>query len=119
MKIRNLGIILKALIFCVGTVVFASSGLSWVDQPENEHKGKREMVGKTIREVLREHTPELMSTPGVVGTAQGLCDGRPCIKVFAAEKTPELEQKIPDTLEGYPVLIEETGRFRALPRKSE
>ncbi len=77
------------------------------------------MPGKKIEEALKEYTPELMSTPGVVGTAQGLCDGQPCIKVFAVEKTPELEQEIPHTLEGYPVVIEETGRFRALPKRDD
>ena len=28
---------------------------------------------------------------------------------------PELEEKIPEKLEGHPVKIEETGEFRALP----
>jgi hypothetical protein len=35
------------------------------------------------------------------------------------QKTPELEQKIPRTLEGYPVVIEETGEIRPLPEKSK
>jgi hypothetical protein len=77
------------------------------------------MTAKTIEEVLKEHTEDLMSIPGVVGTAQGLCDDRDCIKVFVIEKTPELDQKIPNTLEGYPVMIEETGEFRALPRNQK
>jgi hypothetical protein len=51
----------------------------------------------------------------VVGTAKGLCDDKPCIKVFVIEKTLELEKKIPDVLEGYQVMIEETGEIRALP----
>jgi len=74
------------------------------------------MAAKRIEEVLKEHTKELMSVPGVVGTAQGLCDDKPCIKVYVLKKTPELGQKIPDILEGYPVMIEETGEFRALPK---
>lgn len=73
------------------------------------------MPAKTIEEVLKEHTKELMSVPGVVGTALGLCDDTPCIKVYVAKKTSELDQKIPDILEGYPVMIEETGEIRALP----
>ncbi|NIO03134.1 MAG: hypothetical protein GTN74_00575 [Proteobacteria bacterium] len=56
-----------------------------------------------------------MSLPGVVGTAQGLCDDKPCINVFVIKKTLELDEKIPDSLDGYPVAIEETGEFRALP----
>ncbi len=74
------------------------------------------MTTKTIEEVLEEHTNELMSLPGVVGTAQGICNGEPCIKVYIGEKTSELDQKIPVTLEGYPVVTEESGGIRALPK---
>lgn len=74
---------------------------------------------KTIEEVLKEHTGELMSLPGAVGTAQGLCDGRPCIKVYVTQNTPELEKRIPDILEGYQVVIEETGGFKALPQDQD
>lgn len=78
--------------------------------------GRREglMAGKTIDEVLKRHTDRLMSLPGVVGTAIGECDGKPCIKVFVVKKTPELLKKISPTLEGFLVVIEETGEFRAL-----
>ena len=41
-------------------------------------------------QVLREHTASLMALPGVVGTAQGLCDDEPCIRVFVVEATEEL-----------------------------
>ena len=81
----------------------------------HDRREKNTMIAKTIGEVLKEHTEELMSVPGVVGTAQGLCDDKPCIKVFVVEKTPELEQRIPDVLEGYQVMIEETGEIRAFP----
>ena len=74
------------------------------------------MSPKSIEVVLDEHTDELMSMPGVVGTGQGLCDDKPCIKVFVIERAPELDQKIPDALEGYPVKIEETGEIKALPK---
>jgi hypothetical protein len=110
---------LKAIILFILIIVFGSNADFYAGQRGNDEGREEEMPGKKIEEVLKEHTPELMSTPGVVGTAQGLCDGQPCIKVFAVEKTPDLEERIPDTLEGYPVVIEETGKFRALPRKSE
>ncbi len=72
------------------------------------------MPANTIQEVLEEHTERWMATPGVVGTAIGQLEGRPCIKVFVGEKTDELQAKIPTTLEGHPVVLEETGEFRAL-----
>jgi len=83
----------------------------------DEHRGGQAMAAKGIEEVLKEHTNELMTIPGVVGTAEGLCDGKPCIKVYVIKKTPELNNKIPHILEGYPVSIEETGEFKALPKK--
>ena len=73
------------------------------------------MPERTIQEVQKEHTNELMAVPGVVGTAIGICNGMPCIKVYVVKKTRELDRKIPDTIEGYPVMTEETGEFRRLP----
>jgi len=70
-------------------------------------------VAMTIEEALKKHTEELLATPGVVGIGQGLCDGMPCIKVLVIERTPEIEQRIPDTVEGYRVEVEVTGRIRA------
>ena len=72
------------------------------------------MPEKTIRTVLKEHTASLMALPGVVGTAEGKCDGKPCIKVYVKEKSPEIVKQIPAEIEGYPVTIQETGEIRAL-----
>ncbi len=72
------------------------------------------MAEKTITQVLKEHTPGLMSLPGVVGTAQGECAGQPCIKVFVTQTTSDLLQRIPPAIEGYTVAVEETGEIRAL-----
>ncbi|MBW2488490.1 MAG: hypothetical protein JRE72_13795 [Deltaproteobacteria bacterium] len=71
------------------------------------------MSAMTIEEVLKKYTDNLMSLSGVIGTGQGLFDGKSCIKVFVVKKTPELEDKIPEKLEGYPVKIKETGVIRA------
>ena len=72
------------------------------------------MPGNKIREVLKRHTDELMAMPGVVGVAEGKSRGRPCIKVFVVERNPELLRQIPDTIEGYPLQVEESGELRAL-----
>ncbi|MGH8004570.1 MAG: hypothetical protein ACRECJ_07590, partial [Limisphaerales bacterium] len=68
--------------------------------------------------VQEEHTPHLMSLPGVVGTAIGESQGKPCIKVYVTQKTAEIEKGVPDSLEGYPVVIEVTGEFKALDEDS-
>jgi hypothetical protein len=101
------------LLFLIAIILVTGASNQTNDQRRNS------MPMKTIPQVLAEHAQELMSIPGVVGLAQGLCDGRPCIKVFIKEKTPEVNQKVPSILEGYPVMIEETGEIRALPKSRD
>lgn len=72
------------------------------------------LATKTIEQVLKENTDQLMSIPGVVGTAIGSCDGSPCIKVLVEKKTPELQNRIPTKLDSWKVEIEEVGKVRAL-----
>jgi len=84
--------------------------------PSDLEKGQS-MVNKTIEQVQEEHTNEWMAIPGVVGTAIGLYDGKPCIKIFSSKKAEDLRAMIPSTVEGYPVIIEETGVFRALDQQ--
>ncbi len=78
-------------------------------------KGKT-MAEMSITQALKQATPGLMKIEGVVGTAQGVCDGAPCIKVYVARKTPGLLAQIPATIAGHPVAVEETGAFKALER---
>jgi hypothetical protein len=81
--------------------------------PSGPEKG-RTMPEKTIEQVQEEHTDKWMAIDGVEGTAIGLYEGKPCIKIFTSSKPQEIRDKIPPTIEGYPVIIEETGAFRAL-----
>lgn len=71
---------------------------------------------RDINTVLREHDDRLMSISGVTGVYVGLeKDGRtPCLKVMAVRKTAALRKKIPKYLEGYRVLVEETGIIKPL-----
>jgi len=101
----------------MGLIAIAILAFTSVDKNIADGWGKNPMAEETIKEVLKKHTKDLMSIPGVVGTGQGLCEGKPCIKIFVIEKTPDLDQKIPKTLDGYPVVIEETGPIKALPKK--
>jgi len=72
---------------------------------------------KSIEQVIAEYTDEWMAIPGIEGTAIGLSDNKPCIKIFTSVKTQELRAEIPSTIEGYPVIIEETGTFHALDQQ--
>lgn len=81
--------------------------------PSDLEKGQS-MPERTIEQVQEEHTDEWMAISGVEGTAIGLSEGKPCIKVFTSKKPQQIRDKIPSTVEGYTVIVEETGAFHAL-----
>ncbi len=68
---------------------------------------------RSIEEVQEAFTREWMDLPGVVGTGIGRYEDVPCIKVFVAGPIEELEERIPDEVEGHRVVLEQTGRFHA------
>jgi hypothetical protein len=76
------------------------------------------MSRKDINAVLRDHDKDLLAIPGVVGVYVGLLpdDKTPCLKVMVVKETEELRKKIPKFIEGYPVLVEESGVIRPLKR---
>jgi hypothetical protein len=65
--------------------------------------------------VMDTHVDELMAVPGVIGVAVGeLDDGKPCIKVLVVKNTPAHASLVPKTIEGIPVVVEETGEIRPM-----
>ena len=97
---------------CVMSAAGILAGCSYTG-PSDLEKGES-MPERTIEQVLKDRTDEWMDITGVEGTAIGLFEGKPCIKIFTSSKPQQLRDKIPLTVEGYPVIIEETGAFRAL-----
>lgn len=101
------------IIVALGMVATQPSGLFSADSEKfaiNSVVAER----RSIEQVQDAYTDEWMAVSGVEGTGIGLCDGRPCIKVYSSRTAEELQGKIPQMVEGYPVLIEEAGTFRAL-----
>jgi hypothetical protein len=72
------------------------------------------MTEKSIESVFEKNTARLLLIPGVTGIAIGETGGNPCIKVFVNKKSRELRRQVPTSLEGYPLVVEEKGHFRAL-----
>ena len=70
------------------------------------------MADRSIEDVLAAHNDSLLALPGVVGTAIGSCGGEPCIKVLLADSNPDTRKRIPQRLEGFPVVAEVTGPIR-------
>ncbi len=72
------------------------------------------MADETVDSALKRHARGITSLPGVVGIAEGEADGRPCIRVFVERKRGQLLEAIPQGLDGWPVIVEETEGFSAL-----
>lgn len=98
----------------IGAIIAAGNLAGCFYTGPSDHEKGQFMPERTIEQVQEEHTDEWMAIPGVEGTAIGLYEGKPCIKIFTSSKPQEVRDKIPSRVEGYPVIIEETGAFRAL-----
>jgi hypothetical protein len=101
-------LVLNAVFFLSG--IRGCGGCSSMDKDQ-------QTSGKTIEQVQEKHTSQWMAIYGVEGTAIGLYKGKPCIKIFSSKKAVDLRAVIPSSVEGYPVIIEETGTFRAIDRQ--
>lgn len=80
---------------------------------------EEEMSSRPIAQVIAAHADSLMAVPGVVGLYEGrLADGTPCVKIMVARDDAALRRRLPRTLGGHPVVVEETGEIRAMPGDS-
>ena len=70
------------------------------------------MPTRPLIDVLRDHTPELMRHPEVIGTAEGEEDGHPVL-VILMRRMPPGPSGLPSTIEGYPVRLRVVGEVRA------
>lgn len=105
---------MKFAIFLTISLLLCLNNFTCQEQNTKENlKNKESKHLKSIEKVLEEHTQYLMNIPGVVGTAIGECDDEPCIKVLVNTLNEELEMKIPSSIEGYTVVIEEVGDIKA------
>ncbi len=67
----------------------------------------------TVAEVLQKYTQKWMEIPGVTGTGEGKSGGKPCVMVLIEHKSDLIKKKIPKTIDGYKVILEETGKIEA------
>ncbi len=72
------------------------------------------MPKRPIEQVQEEYTKQWLAIPGIEGTGIGLYKDKPCIMVFTSVEAQKLRSQIPSVVEGYSVIIEQTGTFRAL-----
>lgn len=82
-------------------------------------EGVKETVpNRDIKAVMDDHVKDLMAVTGVVGVAIGaLDDSTPYIMVLVIEETDEIDQKVPQMLEGHPVRVIVSGEIKPMQGK--
>lgn len=113
-KMRNSRVMLVSLL---AGVLFVSA-LFWAGCSNDPAKSTTSIVAPEQTPVLNKvmaiqnrHTDDLMKIDGVIGTGTGIDEsGKPIVKIFTSR--PNVAN-VPASLDGVPVIIEETGDFRA------
>jgi hypothetical protein len=67
----------------------------------------------TVNDVIQRHAEALLEIPGVVGVAQGTSEGHSVVQILVERRTPELIAQLPRTLDGYPVVVVQSGELRS------
>lgn len=67
----------------------------------------------SIEQVFNRHQDQLMGVPGVTGVGIGEKDGKPAIIVMVRELTQDVGSRLPQVIEGHPVVVEQSGEIIA------
>lgn len=81
----------------------------------SQDKNEKTMQKKPVEIIFEEHQDEWLAIPGVQGFYQGEAEnGDEIIVIMVDKNTEEIRKALPDSVEGYPVIIEETGVIKPL-----
>jgi len=73
------------------------------------------MMQHDIKTVMEAHAGVLMAVRGVTGVAIGETeDGAPCILILITVSAEEFRGRVPETIEGHPVRLLESGEIRPM-----
>lgn len=71
-------------------------------------------MSPSIQEVKKQHEARFLDMAGVVSVGIGLdADGNQAIIVGLDSPNPETEAKIPESVQGYPVVVQIVGAIKA------
>ncbi len=100
--------------FVLSSILLSIACSAAMRSPVNQTGQQESMTRKDINAVLKDHDKELLAIPGVVGVYIGLIsdDKTPCLKVMVVKETEDVKRRIPKCIEGYAVVIEESGIIR-------
>lgn len=101
-----------AVVLVLGAVLAACGGESASPPSDPE---PMPVAQRPIEAVMNDHVQEWMQTPGVTVVYISQDEhGRPCIKIGVREFDEERDAGFGHEIEGYPIVVEETGEIRPL-----
>ena len=101
-----------ATVFLYTACVSADNGSSHSLATETTDMVSTENLGQ----IITSRGNLIMELEDVVGIAEGLCDGTPCIRVFLARHNATSLAQIQEYLAGIPFATEISGNFIASPK---
>jgi hypothetical protein len=69
-------------------------------------------MDQKLMAALQALTDRVIDWTGVTGTAIGELNGMPCLTVYLSD--PTIKGRLPKALDGFPVVVEIAGPFKAL-----
>ena len=108
------GVRLRRGAWLVIALYLGGLGASGCGAPSDRPEPAGKDTVSSIADVIARHSSELMGVPGVVGVYEGETHGHRVVRIMVAKRTPELVARLPSTLEGHSVEIEETGVVRPM-----
>jgi len=80
------------------------------------YRSEADLPSRPLADVLADHSSGLMAIPGVTAVAESRTPrGEPCVLILVKKLTPDLRSRLPEKLERWPVVVEESGEIRAMP----
>ncbi len=92
-------------------IIFLVGMLACVKKKDTRTLNER---NRSVEQVFDIHRDSLLSIPGVVGAGIAKFEDKPCIIIMVNQKSQYEAGQIPKELDGYKVIVRETGEFKAL-----
>lgn len=69
-------------------------------------------MATSVKDAQQKLNGKVLGKPGISGTAIGMKNGGPCLKVYVSDDAAA--KRVPGSVSGFPVVVEKSGSFRRL-----
>ena len=81
-----------------------------------DEKASEAMGDTGIEQVIARNADRIMALADVVAISESRCNNQPCIKILLATENADTQARLPEQIEGIPVVTEVSGSFFANPK---